>query len=314
MSIKEISFASSNGRDTVKGWRYTPLDKPRAVLQLIHGFGEHSRRYLHMIGKFQDAGFIVYADDHIGHGKTAYDSNTFGDPGTSKGFMTYLEDERKLHDIAVAEYPDLPYFVFGHSWGSMLARGYAANYGDDIKGLLLCGLCAQMKGCIKEYKNPEFVAEIENGNGLKKDNGKWFNRVFMDMTERVENPNSGADWIGTDPAIVADHSGDPFNCMSPTIQLVYDFVELHGYIESSDWAEKVPANIPCYLISGAEDPCGNYGEGTYHIANELSKSGHKKVEVKVYPGYRHEIHNERTIRDEVEQGLIDFINVVLTKC
>jgi UDP-N-acetylglucosamine 2-epimerase (non-hydrolysing) len=46
MSIKEISFASSNGRDIVKGWMYTPLDKPRAVLQLIHGFGEHSRRYL----------------------------------------------------------------------------------------------------------------------------------------------------------------------------------------------------------------------------------------------------------------------------
>lgn len=52
MSIREISFPSANGRDTIKAWAYTPLGKPRAVIQLIHGFGEHSRRYLHMISKF----------------------------------------------------------------------------------------------------------------------------------------------------------------------------------------------------------------------------------------------------------------------
>ena len=52
MSIREINFPSANGRDTIKAWAYTPLGKPRAVIQLIHGFGEHSRRYLHMISKF----------------------------------------------------------------------------------------------------------------------------------------------------------------------------------------------------------------------------------------------------------------------
>ena len=74
MSIREISFPSANGRDTVKAWAYSPLGKPRAVIQLIHGYGEHSRRYLHMIGAFNAAGFVVYADDHIGHGKTAFDA------------------------------------------------------------------------------------------------------------------------------------------------------------------------------------------------------------------------------------------------
>jgi Lysophospholipase len=313
MSIKEISFASSNGRDTVKGWVYKPLDKPRAIVQLIHGFGEHSRRYLHMIGKFQDAGFVVYADDHIGHGKTANDSGTWGDPGNTKGFMPYLKDEHKLHDIAVQDYPDLPYFVFGHSWGSMLARGYAANYGQDIKGLMLCGVVAQMKGCIAEYRNPEFCAEIENGNGLKKDDGKWFGRCFLDMTERFDDATTPAAWIANDPCVVSDHAGDAFNCMQPTIQLLYDFVELHGYLEEPDWAANVPANVPCYLIAGDQDPCGNYGEGLYHVANQLVSTGHKKVYAKAYSGYRHEIHNERKIRDEVEQGLINFINGVLAE-
>ena len=152
MSIREINFPSANGRDTIKAWSYSPLGKPRGVIQLIHGFGEHSRRYLHMISRFQAADFVVYADDHIGHGKTAVDSGTLGDPH-SKDYHTYLADEKALHDIAVKDYPDIPYMVFGHSWGSMLARAYAALYGQDVKALMLCGVVSQLKGCDLEIKD-----------------------------------------------------------------------------------------------------------------------------------------------------------------
>lgn len=311
MSIREISFASQNGRDTVKGWAYTPIQKPRAIVQLVHGFGEHSRRYLHMIGNLQEAGFAVYADDHIAHGKTGYDSGTLGDPGTSglDGYMTYLKDERQLHDIAVGDFPELPYFMFGHSWGSMLARGYAANYGEDIKGLLLCGLVSQMKGSESLLHDPAFEAEIKNGNGAKKGGG-WMEKLFQGMTERFPDTAGPNDWIANDPRIVADHAGDPFNCFDPTVQLLYDFVKLYGCIETEEWAAKVPSNVPVYLISGDNDPCGNYGEGLYHVANLLARSGNS-ITVKAYGGWRHEIHNERSIRDEVEQGIINFINQVL---
>ena len=66
--LYEESFRSVNGRDDVQYWIYVPAAEPAGVIQLIHGFGEHSRRYLHMIGAFVDAGFIVAADDHVGHG------------------------------------------------------------------------------------------------------------------------------------------------------------------------------------------------------------------------------------------------------
>ena len=147
MSIREISFPSANGRDTIKAWSYSPLGEPKAVVQIMHGFGEHSRRYLHMISKFNEAGYVVFADDHLGHGKTGVDSGTLGDPH-SGGYMTFLKDEKKLHDIAKASYPALPYFVFGHSWGSMLARGYAAHYGEDLAGLMLCGVCSLWPGLL----------------------------------------------------------------------------------------------------------------------------------------------------------------------
>ena len=182
MSIREINFPSANGRDTIKAWAYTPLGKPRAVIQLIHGFGEHSRRYLHMISKFQAAGFVVYADDHIGHGKTGFNGGTLGDPH-SGGYMTYLRDEKYLHDIAHMAYPDLPFFVFGHSWGSMLGRAYAALYGDDLAGLMLCGLVSQFKGCEIEYNDPAIRAAV--AADPYQPSGEWFGKVFLGMTDRI---------------------------------------------------------------------------------------------------------------------------------
>ena len=309
MSIREISFPSNNGRDTVKAWAYSPLGKPRAVIQLIHGYGEHSRRYLHMISKFQQAGFVVYADDHIGHGKTGYDGGTLGDPH-SGGYLTDVKDEKSLHDIAAADYPDLPYFIFGHSWGSMLARAYAALYGGDLTGLMLCGLCSQWKGCELAYENEEFKAAYEADPNQPA--GDWFGKVFCGMTDRIENPNSPSDWIANNPDVVSDHAGDMFNTFDTTLELVWDFVQLYHFIESEEWAPMVPSSLPVYLISGDQDPCGNYGEGLYHVANLLANTGNKTW-VKAYSGYRHEIHNELELRDEVEAGLISFLEMVLEK-
>ena len=140
--------------------------------------------------------------------------------------------------------------------------------------------------------------------------GDWFARVFSGMTDRVENPIGPADWIANDPRIVADHAGDMFNTFDTTLELAYDFVQLYHFIESDEWAPMVPKHIPCYFISGDQDPCGNYGEGLYHVANLLANSGHK-ISVKAYSGYRHEIHNELDLRDEVEAGLIKFMDDVL---
>ena len=119
--LHEVSFQSFNDRDEVQGWIYVPAAKPKGIVQIIHGFGEHSRRYLHMIVKFMDADYIVAADDHVGHGKTAMMNDTWGDWG-DKGFHTMMEDEHTLKTIVCEKYPDLPYFLFGHSMGSFIKR------------------------------------------------------------------------------------------------------------------------------------------------------------------------------------------------
>jgi alpha-beta hydrolase superfamily lysophospholipase len=106
---------------------------------------------------------------------------------------------------------------------------------------------------------------------------------------------------------VADHARDPFNnfIMPPNNQALYDFTRLWVDICCEEWAAKVP-NIPIYMIAGDQDPVGNFGEGIYQAANWLWKTG-KKVKTRVYSGYRHEVHNEPPIREEVEAGIVAFI-------
>ena len=136
--LHEVKFLSFNERDNVYGWIYVPACQPKGVVQLVHGFGEHSRRYLHMIVKLMDAGFIVAADDHVGHGKTALENDKWGDWGT-KGCQTMMEDEHILKGIVQEKYPEIPYFMFGHSMGSIIARQFIAKYGEELAGVIICG-------------------------------------------------------------------------------------------------------------------------------------------------------------------------------
>lgn len=139
--LHEVSFTSYNERDQVQAWIYVPACKPNGIVQLIHGFGEHSRRYIHMISAFLDAGYIVAADDHVGHGKTAMVNNVWGDWG-DKGYHTMMEDEHTLKKIACEKYPNLPYFLFGHSMGSFITRDFIAKYGNELNGATICGTTA----------------------------------------------------------------------------------------------------------------------------------------------------------------------------
>lgn len=304
MAIHEVEFKSFNEIETVKGWIYTPIREPIGVVQIVHGYGEHSRRYLHMILTLNEAGFVVAADDHVGHGKTAYDSDNWSNWG-DKGYMTMAEDEQKLRELIKENYGDLPYFMFGQSMGSMIARLYATKYGEELDGLILCGtseIFPEMENIVSELK-----AEIDAGNGEQVD-PDYQNRMFEWMTERIENPNTPNDWISKDPDIVADHANDPFNNFTsvPNIQSLYQFAQMIQQILGTEWSEKVPTDIPIYNIAGDEDPVGRYGEGVYAVSNWLLETGHQ-VKTKLYSGYRHEIHNHREIRDEVVAGIIDFI-------
>lgn len=304
MAIREISFKSYNKRDSIKGWVYIPAAEPRGIIQVVHGFGEHSRRYLRLIMRMLDAGFIVCADDHVGHGKTALENDTWGDYGF-EGYRTTIEDEKTLHDMMAADYPELPYFLFGHSWGSMIARCFAASYGSCLTGLVLCGT-ASMRDGMEELRD-KLKAEVDAGHAAET-KPEYLGEMLGSFTSRYENVLSPNDWIATDPQVVKDHAADPFNNFTPpNVQALYDFAQMWVEVCKTETAAGAPAELPIYIIAGDQDPVGGYGEGVYHTANQYWNTGHNRIKTRLYSGYRHEIHNEPDIRDEVEAGIVEFI-------
>ncbi len=307
--LREVTFKSYNGRDTVYGWVYVPAEEPVGVIQLIHGFGEHSRRYLHMITSFMEAGYIVAADDHVGHGKTAVENDTWGDWGDA-GFETMVEDEKKLHDIVAELYPGVPYFMFGHSMGSFITRMYMARYGEDLDGATICGTTGVWPGL---QDNLEVLKKlIEESKGEESDptlGAKFMGWMFARCAEGVK---LGNEWICDDPYVQKDHAEDPFDAFTkPTSNRAWlYFNQMMEDITGEEWAKKVPADLPVYNIAGDQDPVGQYGTGVYQTANWLADTGHDVTTV-LYTGYRHEIHNYKEIRDTVEQGIISFFDLCL---
>ena len=303
--LHEVSFTSYNERDQVQAWIYVPACKPNGIVQLIHGFGEHSRRYIHMILAFLDAGYIVAADDHVGHGKTAMVNNVWGDWG-DKGCHTMMEDEHTLKKIVCEKYPNLPYFLFGHSMGSFITRDFIAKYGHELNGATICGTTGIFRGA-KEVKE-KLKEIIDAGHGEESD-PNVVGSLMGWMCERCGEIQIGNEWICHDPYVQKDHAQDPFDAFTrPTSnRSIYDFIQMMLTIEGTQWAKKVPKKLPIYNIAGDQDPVGEYGLGVCQVSNWLVETGHH-VTTKLYSGYRHEIHNYAEIKNEVEAGIIEFMN------
>ena len=303
--LHEVSFTSYNERDQVQAWIYVPACNPNGIVQLIHGFGEHSRRYIHMILAFLDAGYIVAADDHVGHGKTAMVNNIWGDWG-DKGCHTMMEDEHTLKKIVCEKYPNLPYFLFGHSMGSFITRDFIAKYGNELNGATICGTTGIFRGA-KEVKE-KLKEIIDAGHGEESD-PNIVGSLMGWMCERCGEVQIGNEWICHDPYVQKDHAQDPFDAFTrPTSnRSIYDFIQMMLTIEGTQWAKKVPKKLPIYNIAGDQDPVGEYGLGVCQVSNWLVETGHH-VTTKLYSGYRHEIHNYAEIKNEVEAGIIEFMN------
>ena len=304
--LHEVKFLSFNERDEVYGWIYVPACRPVGIIQLIHGFGEHSRRYLHMITSFMEAGYIVAADDHVGHGKTAVENNRWGDWG-DKGFETMMEDEKKFHDIVAEKYPDVPYYMFGHSMGSFIARMYIAKYGSDLNGVTICGTTGEWPNLDEGIAMVQKL--VDAGKGDEADPtiaGALMGWMFSRCTEGVK---LGNEWICDDPYVQTDHAEDPFDAFTkPCLNRSWlYFMQMMKDISSREWAEKVPKELPIYNIAGDQDPVGQFGTGVYQVTNWLIDTG-KNVTTRLYPGYRHEIHNYADIKEDVEEGIIDFFD------
>jgi len=279
----------SCGAGKIHCCKWMPEGQPKAVLQLVHGIAEFVERYDTFANYLTEQGFVVVAEDHMGHGQSI---NGDGIQGYFHGgWFNAVADTYHLLSETRKEYPELPYILFGHSMGSFMARTILCKYPDSgISAAVICGTAWQ-----PAFALPVLIKVIEamnKKNGETAPNQKLNDMVFGSYNKKVEHKRTTHDWLTRDDAIVDAYIDHPLCGFIPSGGLLRDMMTGIYYIEQKENLANMRKDLPVFFIAGVEDPVGSYGKGVQQAADAFRKAGMTDVQLKLYPQCRHEILNE----------------------
>ena len=289
MPTSELSYKSADGTKIV-AYRWEPEDAaPRAAIQLTHGMGEHARRYDHVARALNEAGFVVYAQDHRGHGASG-DPDAYGNLG--EGSWTALVDDIGLLSSQIrADHPDLPLILLGHSMGSFAVQQYLLDHSADVDGVVLTGTAA--------IDVLEPALDLDQPLDLA-----MFNAPF-------EPARTDYDWLSRDEAVVDAYIADPgcgFGLDTGSAKLMFA-----GARRLADPAQlaAMRSDLPVYIAVGEADPVNGGLALLTPLTDRYQAAGLTDMTIRTYPGARHEILNEIN-RDEVIAELTGWLDRVVT--
>ena len=284
---KDAYFLSSTGINKIHCsiWEDDSQEK-KGVFQIAHGVSEYIDRYDDFARFLASNGYVVCGNDHLGHGLSAESEADLGFFADEDGDLRMVDDMHILTLIMKKRNPDLPYYLFGHSMGSFCARCYAAAFGRELCGLILCGTgelpasSVVLEGPIR-FLCKRFGPRAEVSNAL-------FDKV---STIGIKNKKTDKDWLSQNEENVMNYLADPLCGGALKLGGIRDLISLANSACSTDWPYLVPQDLPILLISGAKDPVGFNGRGVIAVCDNLETAGNLP-EVILYPGDRHEILNE----------------------
>lgn len=253
-----------------------PENPPRAVIFVVHGYGEHIGRYTHVIEALVQQDFAVYGIDHRGHGKSE---------GERAYFATLTQAVDDLHGYyqqCVSKHPGLPRFLFGHSMGTLISLAFTLRYQSELAGLALSG-CA--------------VGANETVPGVVLSLGKLVKSIAPTLPLI---PALAASEISTDPTTVEKYESDPL-----VYRGMWKVGMGIGLIESGLDIQKRASELtlPLLILHGEADKITpiSGSRAIYAKASSTDKT------LKTYPGMRHEIMNERE-REKPLSELVNWLN------
>lgn len=297
----------SHGAGRIHACRWTPEGEVKAVLQIVHGIAEFVERYDGFANYLTGLGFVVVAEDHMGHGQSINGDGIRG--YFHGGWFTAIEDTMQLMNDTMVAYSGVPYVLFGHSMGSFMARTILCKYPDSgISAAVICGT-----GWQPTFALPALIKVVESickMTGETNPNEKLQGMVFGSYNKKVEHPRTAYDWLTRDNKIVDAYIAHPLCGFTASCGLLRDMMKGFLYIQNPDNLARMRKDLPVFFIAGGDDPVGNYGKGVHQTADAFRKVGMTDVSVRVYPLCRHEILNEinkEEIYEDVAQWIRDKI-------
>ena len=309
MIKNEFTFLSSDQKTNIHAITCLPKDNNfTRVFQIIHGMCEYIERYLPFIEYLATKGFIVVGHDQLGHGQSINSEEDLGYVGEPDPNDLLIKDIHILRSITQKKYPDLPYFMCGHSMGSYLLRQYICSYSKGLAGIIILGT-GYMSPC-ETLMSLGFLNFLACFKGMRH-RSKLTKKISFELGPYKkydhENKDINNSWISRDPEIVKQYYADKKCQFDFTINGFFGLVTAIRYSCNPSNVAKINKDIPILFVSGDKDPVGNNGEGVKKAYEIMKLIGSLDVTLKLYEGSRHEVLNELN-RDEVYEYILNWVN------
>lgn len=279
----------------------------RGLLQIVHGYAEWVDRYDEFANFMVRQGFLVFGEDHRGHGQTQRRSDRVIHFAETDGFDKVVEDNYALMKMVRQSHPNVPLFLFGHSMGSFLCRRYIQLHGNEFSGVILSGTGNNAFPALKLIHRLSMLhIRLQ---GAKAPDPFLTALVFGQLNRKFIGSKTGLDWVCRRPEVVTAFYQDKRRGKMATAGFFRDFSDGMMKVQSPSLIGKVPKDLPVLFISGQADPVGGKNASGVRTAyNAMLDSGMTDVSIHIYPNARHEILNE-TNRMDVSCDILSWINL-----
>ena len=301
---KEFTYPSADGKTQIHAISWVPEGKVRAVLQIAHGMVEFIDRYDRFAGVLNAEGILVVGNDHLGHGQSVTDPSNLGYFGSPDGNAFIIADIHQLRQQTEQQYPQVPFFLLGHSMGSFLARQYIEMYGQGLAGAIIMGTGYQTEGTLKAGKMLcKLIGSVRGWHYRS----RFINNMAIGAYSKAFQPaRTPADWLTRDEAVVDAYLHNPLCTFTFTVNGYYHLFRGLQYAEDPANLNKIPKDLPVLIVSGGKDPVGNFGKDPVKVAEIYKQTGLKDVTCKIYPEDRHEVLNEMD-KETVDRDILEWI-------
>jgi len=272
-----------------------------AIIQVVHGLGEHADRYARFAAAAVERGYAVCAHDHRGHGRHAEHPGYFA---VTKGWDRVVNDVDVVNESVCQTLPGVPVVLLGHSMGSYIAQHFAMYHGARLAGMILSASTWPLK--LKLL--PAFViAHVESWRLGASANSRLLHKLgFSDFNKPFSPARTELDWLTRDKEEVDKYIADPL-CGGPyTCGLWRDLFGGLLRIYSDNSLRRISSELPILITGGELDAVGG-DKGMGRLATRYAQTLHSRLKVRIYPEGRHEMLNEMN-RDEVTRDWLDWID------
>ena len=279
--MQEGTFPSANQSDAIAYRVLMPENNPCGIVLLLHGMGSHSGRYLPFAEFLCENGYVVYAYDHAGHGKSVREGGLFGSFAEQDGDIVLVKDLQSMVALIRKRFRHLPLFAYGHSLGSFVLRAYIASHKDTLDGVMLSGTCERMQ--VSYFKKKKLFRLVKKAGRVP---SEAVEELMVGKFQK-EFPEPGS-WVTTNPSYLPKRESDPLYGHPMCADAYLDMFRLMSFISEDEWIREIPKGMPVLFLSGERDPLGGKGVGIQSLVEALDEAGVSDVTLRLYPKEKHE--------------------------